>query len=129
MNFNHLNALVVDDDEAVRVIVNNRLKHLGIKSTCVTTGSEAIQKLSQEKFDFVIMDISMPEQDGLDAVRWIRDLDDKTKKDLPIFALTSYSTSDHTQEILTAGFNEHLVKPLQVDQLVTILKKYFWKPE
>jgi len=129
MKFDHLNALVVDDDEAVRVIVNNRLKHLGVKCTSVTTGTEAIQKLSEETFDFVVMDISMPEQDGLDAVRWIRDLDDKNKKDIPIFALTSYSTADHTQEIIDAGFNEHLVKPLQVDQLVAILKKYFWKHE
>ncbi|MCI0751016.1 MAG: response regulator [Flammeovirgaceae bacterium] len=127
MKFNHLKALVVDDDEAVQLIVNNRLNSIGVKSTIVSTGTEAIKKLSSEPFDFIIMDISMPEQDGIDAARWIRDLDDDKRKDIPIFALTSYSTKEHTQEIIDAGFNAHLVKPLQLENLVALLEKYFLK--
>jgi CheY-like chemotaxis protein len=70
----------------------------------------------------------MPDQDGIDVVRWIRDLNDHQYKDLPIFALTSFSSKEHKQEVLSAGFNEHLVKPLQEDTLSQLLKKYFWQP-
>jgi len=125
MKFDHLTALIVDDDDAVHLIVERNLKSIGIKCTPVSTGTEAIKKLSEQEFDFIIMDISMPEQDGLDAARWIRDLDDRKRKDLPIFALTSFSSEDHTKEILEAGFNEHLVKPLQLGNLTLLLEKYF----
>ncbi len=127
MKFDNLTALIVDDDDAVHLIVERNLKSIGIKSTPVSTGTEAIKKLSEQDFDFIIMDISMPEQDGLDAARWIRDLNDRKRKDLPIFALTSFSSEDHTKEILEAGFNAHLVKPLQLENLTTLLEKYFGK--
>ncbi len=116
MKFDHLTALIVDDDDAVHLIVERNLRSIGIKATAVSTGTEAIKKLSDQEFDFIIMDISMPEQDGLDATRWIRDLTNRKQKDLPIFALTSFSSEEHTKEILEAGFNAHLVKPLQLEK-------------
>jgi len=125
MKFDHLSALIVDDDDAVHLIVERNLRSIGIKSIAVSTGTEAIKKLSDQDFDFIIMDISMPDQDGLDAARWIRDLNDRKRKDLPIFALTSFSSEDHTKEILEAGFNAHLVKPLELSNLVALLEKYF----
>ena len=127
MKFDHLTALIVDDDDAVHLIVERNLRSIGIKSTAVSTGTEAIKKLSDQEFDFIIMDISMPDQDGLDAARWIRDLNDRKRKDLPIFALTSFSSEEHTKEILEAGFNAHLVKPLELENLKTLLVKYFGK--
>ena len=127
MKFDHLNALIVDDDDAVHLIVERNLRSIGIKSIAVSTGTEAIKKLSDQEFDFIIMDISMPEQDGLDAARWIRDLNDRKRKDLPIFALTSFSSEEHTKEILEAGFNAHLVKPLELENLKALLEKYFGK--
>jgi len=127
MNFDHLTALIVDDDDAVHLIVERNLRSIGIKATPVSTGTEAIKKLAEQDFDFIIMDISMPEQDGLDAARWIRDLNDRKRKDLPIFALTSFSSEEHTKEILEAGFNAHLVKPLQLENLTALLEKYFGK--
>ena len=127
MKFDHLSALIVDDDDAVHLIVERNLRSIGIKSIAVSTGTEAIKKLSDQDFDFIIMDISMPEQDGLDAARWIRDLNDRKRKDLPIFALTSFSSEEHTKEILEAGFNAHLVKPLQLENLKALLDKYFGK--
>jgi CheY-like chemotaxis protein len=129
MSYENLKALIVDDDETVRFLVRNVLDSFSIKSMGVSTGTEAIEKLSSEKFDFILMDIRMPDQDGIDAVKWIRDLDKHQYRDLPIFALTSFSTQAHKQEILDAGFNEHLVKPLQEEKLILLLEKYFWKPQ
>jgi CheY-like chemotaxis protein len=125
MKFDHLTALIVDDDDAVHLIVERNLRSIGVKSVAVSTGTEAIKKLDAQEFDFIIMDINMPEQDGLDAARWIRDLNDRKRKDLPIFALTSFGSEEHTKEILEAGFNAHLVKPLQLENLAALLEKYF----
>ena len=123
-NFSKLKALVVDDDSVVQLILKKELDALGIQSITVSNGVEALEALQKVKFDFVMMDISMPEQDGLDTVRWIRDLNDSTK-DLPIFAVTSYDSKAHTQELLQAGFNGHFPKPINFPKFVEMLKTYF----
>jgi len=102
------------------------LKALSIESQIAGTGVEAIQALKDSQFDFVLMDINMPEQDGLDAARWIRDEKDIQNRDVLIFALTSFSSPEHTKEILHAGMNEHLKKPLNHEELKKLLEKYFW---
>jgi CheY-like chemotaxis protein len=100
----------------------------GIHNTAVGNGTEAIRALKSKAFDFIIMDINMPEQDGLDAARWIRDERDDYFKKIPIFALTSYGTPEHTAEIINAGMNEHMVKPFEMRKLLQYLLKYFPSP-
>jgi CheY-like chemotaxis protein len=124
-DYSKLKALIVDDEPILRMVMSKELESVGIKSAVASTGVEAIQNLKNSKFDFVLMDISMPDQDGLDAARWIRDLQDASTS-IPIFAVTSYSTEEHTAEILNAGFNEHFVKPFDLQKLLVILDKYFW---
>lgn len=126
MQFNTLRALVVDDNKTDQLIAQECLKAIQITSSTAFTGPDAIRLLSKETFDFVLMDISMPGQDGVDAVRWIRDMNDAKIKVIPIFALTSHSTEAHGREILEAGFNAHLAKPLSIEKLEPLLKKHFW---
>ena len=123
-NFSNLKALVVDDDRVVQLIIKKELDVYGIQSIAVSNGVEALETLKKVTFDFVMMDISMPEQDGLDTVRWIRDLNDDTKN-LPIFAVTSYDSRAHTQELLEAGFNAHFPKPLDFNKFIQLLGNYF----
>ena len=125
-NFKDLMALVVDDDSIVQLILKKELDTYGIQSVAVSNGVEALETLKKIKFDFVMMDISMPEQDGLDTIRWIRDLDDHTR-DLPIFAVTSFDTKAHTEELLEAGFTGHFPKPIDFPKFIETLKNYFWK--
>jgi CheY-like chemotaxis protein len=120
-----LKALIVDDDPVLRMILNKELLSVGITSEAASNGVEAIELLNTYSPDFILMDISMPEQDGLDTTRWIRDLPSLKKKDTPIFAVTSFGQPEHTKELLEAGFNEHLIKPFNLARLLEILKKYF----
>ena len=124
-DFSHLNALIVDDDPVLRMVMTKELESAKIKSMAAADGIEAIQKLKTAKFDFVLMDISMPGQDGLDATRWIRDMEDTANNGIPIFAVTSFGSEEHTAEILEAGFNEHFVKPFDLNKLLQCLGKYF----
>lgn len=122
----NLKALIVEDDPILQILHQKALKALSIDSQIAGSGVEAIQTLKDSQFDFVLMDINMPEQDGLDAARWIRDEKDIQNRDILIFALTSFSSSEHTREILHAGMNEHLKKPLNHEELKKLLEKYFW---
>lgn len=122
----NLNALIVEDDPVLQVLHQKALKALSIDSTIAGTGIEAIKSLKSNQFDFVLMDINMPEQDGLDAARWIREEKNVQNRDVLIFALTSFSSPEHTKEIILAGMNEHLKKPLDYEELKKLLEKYFW---
>ena len=117
-----LKALIVDDDPVMQHIVQKNLDSVPIQHNTVSDGTQAVKELKTKQYDFVLMDIKMPEQDGLDAIRWLRDSEDDYYKNVPVFALTTYSTADHTKEILEAGMNGHLVKPLDLDRLIELLK-------
>lgn len=120
----HLKVLIVDDDPIMQLVVEKKLdSNTTIQHKTVSNGIEAIEALKTKEFDFVLMDINMPQQDGLDAIRWLRDSDDDYYKNIPVFALTTYSTPEHTQEILEAGMNGHLVKPFDLAKLTDLLKK------
>lgn len=122
----YLRALIVDDDPVLQILHQKMLRSLYIDSIVAGTGIEAIQAIKNLHFDFVLMDINMPEQDGLDATRWIREEKNLNNRDILIIAVTSFSSREHTKEILLAGMNEHLKKPLDKDELKSILDKYFW---
>lgn len=122
----NLKALIVEDDPILQILHQKALKSLSIDSIVAGTGVAAIEALKESSFDFVLMDINMPEQDGLDAARWIREEKDIQNRDILIFALTSFSSPEHTREILQAGMNEHLKKPLDRNALRDLLNKYFW---
>lgn len=125
-NVKTLRALIVEDDRMVQTIIRANLESVGIKPVVAGNGVEAIDAIKKNEFDFILMDIRMPDQDGLDATRWIRDIEfSDTIRHVPIFALTSYSSDAHTQEILDAGMNEHLVKPFKLESLLPLLEKYF----
>jgi CheY-like chemotaxis protein len=126
-DYSKLTALIVDDDPVLRLVMTKELETVGIKSLAVSDGTEAILSLKKSRFDFILMDISMPGQDGLDATRWIREMAETVNNGIPIFAVTSFSSEEHTREIIDAGFNEHFVKPFDLAKTLGTLDKYFWK--
>ncbi len=121
----NLKALIVEDDHVVQFLNKKVLTSLGIESDIANNGFEAIVRLKNTSYDFLLMDINMPKQDGLDTARWIRDDRNNVHRNIPIFALTSHGSLEHSLEIKDAGINEHLQKPLDVKLLISILKRYF----
>jgi CheY-like chemotaxis protein len=124
MDLSKLKVLIVEDNPVYQYIVERHLKIAKIQSKTVSTGVQAIQALKEKDFDLVLMDINMPEQDGLDAARWIRDIDDDYYKNIPIFALTSYGEEAHTEEIKEAGMNEHMQKPFDMETFSKYVEKH-----
>jgi CheY-like chemotaxis protein len=124
-DYSSLKALVVDDDPILHIVMQKELESVGIQSVIASNGIEAIQALKDTRFNFILMDISMPGQDGLDATRWIRDMQETLNTGIPIFAVTSFGSEEHTKEILEAGFNEHFVKPFDLTKILQTLDRYF----
>jgi DNA-binding response OmpR family regulator len=104
---------VVDDEEDIVEVIQDRLEAYGFTVAVAGTGLEALKKLSTEKFDGVFLDVKMPEMGGIEALEEIR----KTDKKLPIIIITSSSTREAAIEAIAKGANEYVLKPFEWEEL------------
>ena len=114
--------LLVEDNEINQQIAKEMLESFELNVTVAENGEEAIRKLNKIQFDGVLMDMQMPVMDGISATREIR----KNPKwvNLPIIALTANVYISQQSEILAAGMNDHIGKPIDPDQLLVTLAKW-----
>lgn len=114
--------LVVDDNLVNRQVVLMMLKKLGLRAEEAVNGKEALQSLEKKPYDLVLMDIQMPEMDGLEATRLIRMRE--SGKNTPIIALTAHNMEKDREDCFKAGMNDFLPKPLDYEALKNTLKKH-----
>lgn len=117
--------LVAEDHPVNRKFVGALLERLGHRVTFATTGHEALAAVKEHPFDLVLMDIHMPEMDGLTSTRLIRQLPGE-RGQLPILALTADVMPGSEERALAAGVNEFLSKPVQREDLEAALQR--WAP-
>ncbi len=113
--------LVVDDNEANRIVAETILKRAGYEVHLVTSGQEAILAVRRLAPDLVLMDVQMPGIDGLEATATIRAGEDPARR-TPIVALTAATGGDDRERSLAAGMNGYVVKPLKGKELLTIVR-------
>ena len=114
--------LLVEDNLINQKVACELLERKGIKVTIANHGKEAIEILSQQTFDLVLMDVQMPVMDGYQASIEIRKY--LTKKTLPIVALTAHAMREDKERCLSVEMNDHLAKPINPDLLYSTLGKY-----
>lgn len=112
--------LVVDDSSFSRRIIVKMLKTSGHVVVEACDGIEAIQQAQSKSFDLILMDVRMPNMDGLEATRKLR----QSGLTIPIIALTADAREGDVEKVLAAGCNEHLPKPFNQNTLLSVLKKY-----
>jgi len=118
--YNNATVLLVEDNETNQEIVNGLLEGSDIILDIVENGQEAIDIVQKNQYDLILMDIQMPVMDGIEATRILR----KNGIDIPIIALTANAMKEDIQKSLDAGMNEHLSKPIQVNELYRIINTY-----
>lgn len=105
------------------MLIRAVLAKLGHQAVLASNGKEAIMQLTALDFDLVLMDMQMPELDGLQATRLIRSLADKQKSMIPIIALTANALAGDKERVLEAGMDDYLTKPIDIHAL----KRALWK--
>jgi two-component system CheB/CheR fusion protein len=115
-----MRILLVDDTPDTLETFGYLLEHEGAAVTPATSGAEALRLAENESFDLVISDVGMPEMDGYEMMRQMRDR--PSTRDLPAIALTGYGRPQDVQRALAAGFNAHVDKPVDMEHLREVIK-------
>ncbi len=117
-----LDILLAEDNPANQYVIKKFLAPLGHRVTTVENGSEAVASLEQNEYDLILMDIRMPEMDGTDATRLIRQLPG-AKASTPIIAVTADAMKEHIDEYIAAGINLWVAKPIDREELVNAINQ------
>lgn len=116
-----LAILVVDDSEDTSEMLSQLLKVTGATVTSAASGQQALRIIAEKEFDVVLSDISMPEMDGFEFLRRLRQL--PGRGDVPVLALTGYGRPEDIERAQREGFFSHVTKPFDVHALLQILKR------
>jgi PAS domain S-box-containing protein len=116
--------LLVEDNPVNRLVAHTVLKQYGAAVTEAADGAIAIEQLAQQSFDLILMDVQMPQKDGLETTRYIRSHLDKT---IPIIALTANAFKEEEERCLQAGMNDFISKPFDEDQMVQMIAQWLGK--
>jgi len=116
------NILLVEDNEINQELAMELLANGGINATLAANGQEAVDKIQQQAFDGVLMDIQMPIMDGYSATKVIRKLE--VGKELPIIAMTANAMASDIENALQAGMNDHISKPINVAEMFATMAKW-----
>jgi signal transduction histidine kinase/CheY-like chemotaxis protein/HPt (histidine-containing phosphotransfer) domain-containing protein len=114
--------LLVEDNEINRKVATKFLNKWGIQPDYAHNGVQAIEKIKEKEYDLILMDLQMPEMDGYEAARIIRET--KAQEGIPIIALTASAMHDVAQKIFDAGMNDFVMKPFHPDDLYQKIAKY-----
>jgi CheY-like chemotaxis protein/HPt (histidine-containing phosphotransfer) domain-containing protein len=116
--------LVTDDNEMNRLVASTILEEYGVIVDEAVNGQEAVEKIKNNVYDIVLMDIQMPVMDGVEATQEIRKNFSKT---LPIIALTAFAIKGDNEKFINAGMDDYLSKPFEENQLLQIVCRWVEK--
>jgi CheY-like chemotaxis protein len=125
----NLNVLLVEDNQINQIITNNFLRKNGLEVDIANHGKEALKMIDSKSYQFVLMDIQMPEMDGYQCANKIRSLNDDYFKRVPIFAFSSSSMVETMERAKQAGMTDFVNKPLMLQDLKRKVNKYVIKTQ
>jgi len=114
--------LVAEDTPFNQTIIMRMLEKHGYHAALVENGRQILEALSRHSFDLVLMDIQMPEMDGFQATREIRNSEKKTGLHIPIVAMTAYAVKGDRERCLAAGMDEYVSKPISAEKLFATIE-------
>lgn len=121
--FGPLKVLIAEDNEVNQLLARNLLMHWGFDTRVAINGFEVLDYIQNECFDLVLMDIQMPEMNGIEAAAAIRRLADKRKRNLPIIALTANALKGEELKYKAAGMDDFLTKPFREADLCEVIER------
>jgi two-component system sensor histidine kinase/response regulator len=122
-NRGHLRILLVEDNAVNQLVALRLLEKSGHVVTVAANGRKALEALENETYDVVLMDVQMPEMDGWEATRAIREKEKTTGGHIPIVAMTAHAMKGDEERCLAAGMDRYLTKPIRTLELLAILEE------
>ena len=123
-------VLLAEDNDLNADIAEELLGDVGLLVERASDGIICVSKLETAQagyYDLILMDVQMPNMDGYQATRIIRKLSDKNKANIPIIAMTANAFAKDRADALAVGMNDHIIKPISIGKLVTVISKYIGK--
>lgn len=126
LSLSNLKVMAVDDNEDNLKLIQALLEDLGVSVTCLSSGFQALDVIkSKQIFDLILMDIRMPQMDGIETTHAIRRFEEEAQlKHTPIIALTAHAFISEREALLNSGVDDYLMKPLEEPVLLTLLHKW-----
>ena len=121
-------VLLVEDNHFNQIVAKKTLSMFQVKCDVAENGRIALEKLHENSYDLILMDIQMPEMDGYEASKQIRKLSEPVSN-IPIIAMTASALKGDEQKCLQAGMNDYISKPFDPDHLFDLLAKHFPKKQ
>jgi CheY-like chemotaxis protein/HPt (histidine-containing phosphotransfer) domain-containing protein len=119
-----MKVLVAEDNPVNQKLATRLLDKIGLSAQTAVNGLEVLKALKQGRYDLILMDVQMPEMDGVEATKRIREREEKTGEHVPIVALTAHSMVGDRERFLEAGMDDYLSKPLSANELYQMVRKY-----
>ena len=119
-----LKVLLAEDNPVNQKLAVRLLEKRGHRVCAVTNGKEVLASIEREMFDLILMDVQMPEMDGLEASRRIREKESATGGHIPIIALTAHALKGDREMCLEAGMDDYVSKPLKPDELFAAIERF-----
>ena len=117
-----IKILIVEDEEPISDLIRMNLVKAGYRCVCAFDGNEAADRISQERFDLILLDIMLPGMNGYELLPYIKSLD------IPVIFLTAMGTLDQRVHGLRAGADDYITKPFEIVELLarveTVLRRY-----
>ncbi len=121
-----LRILVVEDEPVNQFFMGRLLEKMGHRPRLASQVDEAFACMEEEHFDLILMDIQLPDMNGMDATRRIRSNPPaKQAKDIPIVAVTAFAMEANREQALAAGMDDHIAKPVELDALQRVIGRFF----
>lgn len=117
-----LSILIVEDDSINQTITEIMLKRMGHKTQIAENGKKALELYETGSFDIILMDIQLPEMDGIQATKLIRQKESLSGGHIPIIAFTAYALNGDKERFLEAGMDEYIIKPFKINELYSIIE-------
>jgi CheY-like chemotaxis protein len=118
-----LSFLVAEDNAVNRTLIARLLESRGHSVVLAQNGREALEALDKQPFDIVLMDVQMPEMDGFEATKLIREKEEASGTYLPIIALTAHAMQGDEERCLVCGMDGYVTKSINLEELFSVIEK------
>lgn len=120
-----LRILLAEDNPINQKVAKALLEKRGWEVACVENGQEVLEAIEKEAYDLILMDVQMPEVDGYEATRKIREKETQTGKHIPILAMTAHALKGDREKCLEAGMDGYVAKPVRAEELYQAIHALF----